>query len=339
MKILNKIAAVFAAFMMNSCVLAQVQGDGLTVMFWNTENLFDTVDDPVKNDDEFTPDGDRHWTEKRYRTKLDNTARVIAAVNEDYAPDIIGLCEVENEKVMDDLTKNSPLKEIGYRYVMTNSPDSRGIDVALMYRRTSFQLLSSREANVNLKPKGGGKTRNILHVSGRLASMDTLDILVCHWPSRSAGVEESEPLREIAAKAVQKVVDSIYTVRAKPYVIIMGDLNEGPGDPSVRKTLNTAKLDGAENLPDRRLVAVMTGVKLGSYRYQGGWDKYDQFIVTASLLNGSGPRLVNPRVCNFDFIQESDEKYGGKKPMRTYNGMDYQPGYSDHLPIALELEF
>ena len=333
-----RLAVILLTILLNSCVKAQDK-DGLTVMFWNTENLFDTVDDPAKDDDEFTPDGERHWTEKRYRTKLDNTARLIAAAGEDYAPDIIGLCEVENETVMDDLTRRSPLKEIGYRYVMTDSPDSRGIDVALIYRRSSFQLLSSREAYVNLKPQGGGKTRNVLHVSGRIASMDTLDILVCHWPSRNIGVKKSEPLRQAAARVVQAVVDSIYAVRAKPYVIIMGDLNEGPGDAAVRTTLNTAKLDGADKLPDGRLVAVMSGVRLGSYRYQGEWDKYDQFIVTASLLNGHGPRLVNPHVCNFDFIQEPDEKYGGKKPKRTYNGMTYQPGYSDHLPVALDLEF
>lgn len=312
----------------------------MTVLFSNAENLFDTEDDPLKDDDGFTPDGDYRWNRSRYWDKLDAISKVIVAADADQAPALVGLCEVENETVLNDLTTRSALREVGYRFVMTDSPDSRGIDVALLYRRSFFRLISHESLRVNLRPYGGGATRDILHVTGLLESMDTLDIYVCHWPSRYGGTDESEPRRICAAGVVRASVDSIFRVRLKPYVIVMGDLNEGPDDPAVRIGLKAHPRSEGRNLDDRELVTVMDALDEGSYKYQGVWDKYDQYVVSASLLNGLGcTEMTGVEIMRPGFLLADDDSYGGVKPFRTYNGRRYQGGYSDHLPIKMILEF
>ena len=310
----------------------------VNVMFYNSENLFDTSDNPDKDDDEFTPEGARRWTNKRYWSKLTNLSRVVTATDEDNSPEIVGLCEVENDTVLYDLTRRSVLKNVGYDYVITDSPDARGINVALLYKKDYFRLISSESLRVNLWPVGGGTTRDVLHVTGRIQTGDTLDIYVCHWPSRIGGVEESEPRRMAAAEVVMGSVRNVCQERTKPYVIIMGDLNEGSGDRAVRETLNAHSWRDREILPDSALVAVMDGIESGSYRYEGEWDTYDQFVVSASFLNGRGcTEICDRRICGYSFLLTDDEKYGGKKPLRTYNGYRYQNGFSDHLPIVLDL--
>lgn len=314
--------------------------DYLTVMFWNTENLFDTVDDPNKNDNEFTPNGDYRWSQSRYWNKLNAVSKVIVAVDPDNAPALVGLCEVENETVLKDLTERASLRNVGYRYVMTNSPDKRGIDVALLYRNSWFNIIGYESLTVNLKPVGGSPTRDILHVTGRLENHDTIDIYVNHWPSRSGGVEASEPKRICAARVLRHSVDSIFAVRHKPYVIIMGDLNEGPMDPAVVRELGALPYSQGYHSKDRNLITLMDELEGGTYKYDGIWDKYDQFIVSASFLNELGCSSVsNARICRFDFMLTDDDKFGGDKPFRTFNGRRYLEGYSDHLPVSLRLSF
>lgn len=312
----------------------------ITVMFYNTENLFDTTDDPDKDDDEFTPDGSRRWTKNRYWNKIGNISKVIAAVNEDTAPDIIGLCEVENDSVMIDLTLRSPLRHLGYRYIMTESADTRGIDVAFMYRRSSLGIIGYESLPVDLTYLSPRPTRDILHVTGRIPNGDTIDFYLCHWPSRTGGVEETEPLRMRAAATLRHSVDSLFAVRRKPYVVIMGDLNGGLDSPSIREGLGAVEKSRGKKFDDRELVTMMDDTEEGSYRYQGEWDKYDQFVVSGSLLNGDGfSSVTGVSLFSADFMLEDDEKFGGRKPMRTYNGYIYQNGFSDHLPILLFIEF
>ena len=312
----------------------------MTLMFCNAENLFDTEDDPLKDDDAFTPDGDYRWTRSRYWDKLDAISKVIVAADEDQAPAIVGLAEVENETVLTDLTVRSALRKAGYNFVMTDSPDRRGIDVALLYRRSFFRLLEYESLRVNLRPSGGGATRDILHVTGVLENLDTLDIYVCHWPSRYGGTEQTEPLRMCAAKVVRASVDSIFSVRRKPYVIIMGDLNDGPDAPAVRDGLNAYAFEWGRNKSDRELVTVMDPLDDGSYKYDGLWDKYDQFVVSASLLNGLGcTEMLSAEIIRLPFLLTDDDAYGGVKPLRTYNGRRYQNGYSDHLPVKMCIGF
>ncbi|MGX8689752.1 MAG: endonuclease [Bacteroidaceae bacterium] len=312
----------------------------MTIIFFNAENLFDTEDDPRKDDDAFTPDGDYRWTRSRYWDKLDAVSKVIVAADEDAAPALVGLSEVENETVLTDLTARSALKEAGYKFVMTDSPDNRGIDVALLYRRNYFKLISHESLRVNLRPYGGGATRDILHVTGVIESFDTLDVYVCHWPSRYNGTEQTEPYRMCAAKTVRESVDSVFSMRRKPYVVIMGDLNEGPDDPAVREGLKAHPFASGSMREDRELVSVMDPLAEGSYKYQGTWDKYDQFIVSASLLNGLGcTEMKGAEIMRLPFILTDDNTYGGEKPLRTFNGRRYQGGYSDHLPVKMGIGF
>lgn len=315
-------------------------GQGMTIIFFNAENLFDTEDDPRKDDDAFTPDGDYRWTRSRYWDKLDAVSKVIVAADEDAAPALVGLSEVENETVLTDLTARSALKEAGYKFVMTDSPDNRGIDVALLYRRNYFKLISHESLRVNLRPYGGGATRDILHVTGVIETFDTLDVYVCHWPSRYNGTEQTEPYRMCAAKIVRESVDSVFSMRRKPYVVIMGDLNEGPDDPAVREGLKAHPFASGSMREDRELVSVMDPLAEGSYKYQGTWDKYDQFIVSASLLNGLGcTEMKGAEIMRLPFILTDDNTYGGEKPLRTFNGRRYQGGYSDHLPVKMGIGF
>ena len=206
------------------------------IVSWNIENLFDTHHDSLKNDREFLPDAMRHWNYSRYKKKLADIARVITAVGEWNPPALVGLCEVENDTVLRDLTRRSPLKELGYRYVMTSSPDLRGIDVALLYQRDLFKLLSSR--SISIPPFNQHRpTRDLLHVSGLLLTGDTLDVFVCHLPSRSGGAKESEPYRLHAAQILRTEADSILYKRLHPQVIIMGDFNDYPTNKSIQEVL------------------------------------------------------------------------------------------------------
>ena len=209
-------------FVMGFCTLSFAQQIRFRVVSWNVENLFDIHHDSLKNDREFLPDALRHWNYTRYKKKLTDMARVITAVGEWEPPALVGLCEVENDTVLRDLTRRSPLKELNYRYVMTDSPDLRGIDVALLYQRDLFKLLSFR--SVSIPPlKQFRPTRDLLHVSGLLLTGDTLDVFVCHLPSRSGGAKESEPYRLHAARILYTEADSILNIRLHPQIIIMGD--------------------------------------------------------------------------------------------------------------------
>ena len=296
--------------------------ESFRILFWNTENLFDCKDDPKKNDNEFLPDATRRWTYFRYRDKLKNLAKGIIASGDEYVPDLVGLCEVENDSCLYDLTRRSPLKEAGYRYVMTDSPDQRGIDVALLYQRGSFKLLQHQSIRIPFKQVKKAPTRDILHVVGKVVSGDTLDVWVVHYPSRRGGKAKSEPYRLLVAEILKHAVDSVMQVRQNPNVVIMGDFNDGPSSPVMKKLCS-----------DGRLVNLMQGKKEGTYRYRGAWEILDQFLVSENV------RMKNAEVLLHPFLLEEDEKYGGNKPFRTYNGMRYQGGFSDHLPIILDLQF
>lgn len=298
------------------------------IMFYNVENLFDTKDDSLKNDNEFLPDALRRWSYFRYKDKLTKIAKVIIASGQNNVPDLIGLCEVENDTCMRDLVKYSPLREAGYRYVMTDSPDERGIDVALLYQRATFKLIEKQSIHVPLEKVKKSSTRDILHVAGQVLSGDTVDVLVCHFPSRSGGEKKSEPYRLIASHVLQIAVDSITKVRQHPYLVVMGDFNDRPQN----RSLSQLREVGLHNLMDKNLE--------GTYRYRGQWETIDQILVSEKLLmKDSSIRVSMDKgiIFRYPFLLEEDEKYGGDKPFRTYNGVKYQGGYSDHLPVAVDL--
>ncbi|MCR4766032.1 MAG: endonuclease [Bacteroidaceae bacterium] len=327
------------------CCLAQ-DNYRFRVVSYNVENLFDYQHDDLKNDYEFLPDAARHWDYQKYRKKLDDLGRVIIATGEWTPPALVGLCEVENEHCLTDLTEHSVLKEAGYRYIMTNSPDQRGIDVALLYQHEVFKPLTVKTYRVPPFTKQKNATRDILHVTGELPNHSLLDVLVCHLPSRSGGEKESEPYRLLAAGVLRQAVDSIMEVRNKAQVVIMGDFNDYYNNRSVAEVLGakpvtTLKTDKQQLY--HLLAAKEAAMKdYGSYRYRGEWDSLDHIIVNGRLLRQKGAFHIQPSDDAFwvkadvfiaDFLLEDDDRYGGKMPFRTYSGMKYKGGYSDHLPI------
>lgn len=314
------------------------------MMFWNVENLFDTKHDSLKNDKEFLPDAMRHWNYRRYKKKLADIARVITAVGEWTPPALVGLCEVENDTVLRGLTRYSPLKELGYRYVMTHSPDERGIDVALLYQRHCFKLLSSRPIRPGKASADSRPTRDILHVSGQLLTGDTLDVFVVHLPSRSGGVKESEPYRLHVARKIKEAADSLLAVRLHPKIIIMGDFNDYPTNKSITQVLEAlpppAQTNG--NKLYHLLARKARHRRFGSYKYRGEWGLLDHLIVSGTLLDTSATIFTGEakaEVARLPYLLIKDEKYGGIQPFRTYHGMKYQGGYSDHLPVYVDLLF
>ena len=312
------------------------------VMFYNVENLFDTTDNPLKDDDDFLPDGFMRWTPWKYWEKLRNITRVITAVGEMNPPALVGLCEVENDSVLFDLTRRSPLRAQEYEYLITDSPDERGINVALLYQRHQFKLLEWYEYRINLERSGSRPTRNILHAVGELVNGDTIDVLVCHFPSRSGGQRETEPARVQSANMLRGKADSLLSVRAHPHCIIMGDFNDPPRSKSLSRVLNALKPDPP--FRDNELYNLFFGHsrtgETGTYKYQGRWEVIDQIIVNGSLLregNSLHIKDFEARIFHPDFLLEDDDRYYGRKPFRTSSGPRYLGGFSDHLPIYMDV--
>lgn len=292
----------------------------------NCENLFDCRHDSLKNDTEFLPDGSYHWTRTRYWRKLNRVGQTIIACGVKgqswQLPDMVALCEVENDSVLHDLTRRSLLRNARYDYVMTNSPDERGIDVALVYSPFSFRLIRSH--SVRVEPiKDMRPTRDILYASGVIASGDTLHVIVVHLPSRRGGERHSRPFRMAAADRVAAVADSVYNVSKDAKIIIAGDFNDYANSASVRMLCGKRLKDISAEATGRN------GAK-GTYRYQGEWGSLDHILVSESLARN----VVDCYINDAPFLVEPDEKYGGVKPRRNYLGPRYQNGFSDHLPLV-----
>lgn len=292
----------------------------------NCENLFDCRHDSLKNDTEFLPDGSYHWTRTRYWRKLNRVGQTIIACGVKgqswQLPDMVALCEVENDSVLHDLTRRSLLRNARYDYVMTCSPDERGIDVALVYSPFSFRLIRSH--SVRVEPiKDMRPTRDILYASGVIASGDTLHVIVAHLPSRRGGERHSRPFRMAAADRVAAVVDSVYNVSKDAKIIIAGDFNDYTNSASVRMLCGKRLKDISAEATGRN------GAKV-TYRYQGEWGSLDHILVSESLARN----VVHCYVNDASFLVEPDEKYGGVKPRRNYLGPRYQNGFSDHLPLV-----
>lgn len=322
------------------CVACAVSAqEPFRVMFYNVENLFDTKDDSLKNDEEFLPDAPKKWTYYRYKEKLTKIAKVIVASGNVHVPDLVGLSEVENDTCMRDLVRYSPLREAGYRYVMTDSPDERGIDIALLYQRGTFKLLNKEEIGISHEKLGRSPTRNILYVSGQVLSGDTLDVFVCHMPSRAGGEAKSEPYRMAACMVLKAAVDMVMAARENPNVLIMGDFNDYPNNRSLTRYLGASK--PGKKVEPESLYNLMYGKKEGTNRYRGEWGILDQIIVSGTLLDKDNGIRTNPeqaQILRHSFLLEEDDKYGGDIPARTYKGMRYHGGYSDHLPVCVDLE-
>lgn len=325
------------------CSSAFVQaGRPLRVVSWNVENLFDTLDDAGFRDEEFLPQGERRWTGGRYWRKLNDVARTVAAIadmpqgREEYGsvPDLIGLCEVENDSVMEHLVHRSLLRSLGYEYIVTHSQDARGIDVALLYQPVHFRLLEHRSFDVHLRKgevyKKGKKqrpTRDILYAKGLVLAgtgVDTLHVLVVHLPSKAGG-RAGDKLRLTAASTLWAVVDSLLAMpgdvvasASQPRVVVMGDFNAGGRDRIFRHSPLRLTDDASAS---------------GTYCYRGYWQWLDHILVSSSV---DIPRAACP--LRLPWLLEPNKTYGGDMPFRTYRGPVYHGGISDHLPVVADVE-
>ncbi|MFV0505691.1 MAG: hypothetical protein ACK5L5_03120 [Bacteroidales bacterium] len=310
------------------------------IMFYNVENLFDTEDNPDTADEEFVGGGIRGWSNKKLAVKCKRIYQVIAATGDRF-PTIIGFCEVENRNVLERLINTTPLKDLGYRIVHKESPDHRGIDVALLYRAKEFipSTFSHHHLVINNKV---AHSREILYVKGKFKACDNfIHFFVNHWPSKYSGVRNSDAKRAVAGKTLRKLADSIMTSDKKATVVCMGDFNDEPADESLLQHLG-AKEPSQTICPTDlyNLSYQMMGKEIGTHKYRYQWSILDQFIVSGSLLNGSycmHSSIENSYINHRDFLLIDDKKYLGKKIFRTYNGFKYEGGYSDHLPIWLKI--
>lgn len=312
------------------------------IVFYNVENLFDIYNDSLKRDDEFTPEGERHWNNTRFYKKLNNIYRVIIGIGEWNPPVIVGLCEVENRFVLNKLVYQTPLKTFDYKIIHEESPDWRGIDVAMIYRTSGFTPLEHRTIGISFPFDTASRTRDILHVKGVLQGSDTVHIFVNHWPSRYGGFLVTKPKREFVATVLRKQVDSLFLAEKKPNIIIMGDFNDEPLDESLQNIL-MARFD-TTNLSEKDLFNLMSLYPKnrdgGTSKYQENWSIIDQFIVSSNLITGNQNFQISnqqAQIFNPDYLLEDDFKHLGKKPFRTYLGFSYNNGYSDHLPIYMDL--
>lgn len=307
---------------------AQEEDASLLIVELNTENLFDTTHDSLKNDYDFLPDGNYHWSRHRYWQKVNRIGQTIIACGDGpkwRLPDLVALCEVENDSVLMAITKRSLLRKARYEYIMPHSPDERGIDVALLYSPFSFAPVGSQ--SIRIIPVAGMKpTRDILYVKGRVITGDTLHVFVVHAPSRSGGEAQSRPYRLHVATALANAIDSVYSSSPEAKVIVTGDFNDYSNSPS----LQLLYAHGLKNVSSE--AKGHNGAK-ATYRYHGEWRSLDQMLVSRNLKDN----VAGCWIGDYPFLLEPDEKYGGVKPHRNYYGPRYNNGFSDHLPLIMEL--
>lgn len=313
-----------------------------TIAFYNVENLFDTLDDPLTSDDDRTPMGKDKWTNDIYQKKLKNIAKVIADIGSDLtgsSPSIIGLCEIENRGVLEDLINTKSLKKENYDIIHYDSPDERGVDVAMLFKKNRFKPSSSKTYPLFLKRKDQSidYTRDHLLVSGYLDN-EQIHFIINHWPSRSGGQMKSEPNRILAGKLNKKIIDSILSSNPKANIINMGDFNDNPKDKSIKPILNSVyKKSKMKNNQLYNPMEELFQKGYGSYKYRGKWDMIDQFFLSKNLVeNKKGLFFLKAAVFNKKYLINPQGKYEGY-PFKSFAGGKFLNGYSDHFPIFLYL--
>jgi len=333
------IILLFAStFLLLNSVSAQ-NPEKIRLAFYNVENLFDTINDPLTSDDEFTPGGTKSWNFSRYLDKLDHIYKTVTALGDWDPPAIVGFCEVENRSVLYDLVAKTPFIKNGYEIIHQDSPDKRGIDVGLIYHPKLFKPISFQAIRVDITKDSSSTTRDILYVTGKVFKTDTVHIFINHWPSRSGGQAKSEPRRIIAAETLRLHVDSIQKLNPNANIIIMGDFNDEPGDKSIYDALGAKGDSIPQNSTD-----LYNGMysyfkkEIGTEKFQEHWHCLDQIIMSYSLLDKKNAvYMVSPTIFKASWLIEPDEKYLGDRPYRTYAGPKYTGGYSDHLPVYVDL--
>ena len=310
------------------------------VGFYNIENLYDTIDSPDTDDREFLPDGSKKWTGERYWSKLDRNARVIEAMGKDLHPKglaILGLCEVENRAVVEDLVHTQALKGRNYQVVHEDSPDRRGVDVALVYDPDQYTVHAHKSYRLNMADTAF-RTRDQLLVSGVLDG-DTTHVIVCHWPSRRGGEKRSAPNRKAAAELGRHIIDSLLAINSQARIMLMGELNDDPVNVSVSRFLrSTASKDKAVDGVFFNAMSAPYQKGIGTLAWRDSWNLFDQIILSPALVTGQGGqyRYYGTRIFNESYLKQTDGNFAGY-PFRTYVGDSYQDGYSDHFPVFVIL--
>ena len=320
-----------------------------TIAFYNQENLFDTIDDPNIRDDDFTPNGRDAWTPERYHRKINHMAHVIAGIGQKETqapPVVVGLAEVENRQVIEDLIHDPQLEKYHYGIVHYDSPDRRGIDVALIYVKSIFHPVQTRSYPLKIYDDQGQRiyTRDVLLVTGMMDG-ERIHIIVNHWPSRRGGEARSRPLRMAAARLDMQIIDSIQRAEPKAKIIMMGDLNDDPVSPSVKEVLR-AKGKKADVQPGGLYAAMEHFYRagIGTLAYRDSWNLFDQIFVTYPLIEGttgnrkdySTYKLWKAGIYNKQYLTNRKGAFKGY-PFRTYAGGQYLGGYSDHFPVYIIL--
>lgn len=330
------ISVSYITFLTNSKSDDQgVRPDISKLAFYNLENLFDTLNDPMTADDEFTPKGSKAWSSSRYHAKLQRIAEVISA---DWAldyPDILGLCEVENRTVLNDLNGLLAGQSV-YAVLHRDSPDERGIDVAMLYNKEKFRLMDSGFIRVQMNSRPDDRTRDILYASLFCeTSRDTLHVFVCHFPSRRGGVENSLMNRTDAASQCVRFMKNNLNI-LKGNIIIMGDMNDNPADNSMKVIQGIIHPAGEPAFHNLFIKHEQEGK--GSCKYRGNWFMFDQILISASLLDGNLPDVVqgSAEITNHEKLFQKG-KYKGL-PFRNFAGNKWLNGYSDHLPVSCSIK-
>lgn len=301
---------IFLSLIFSLPILAEKSS--LRIVSYNVENLFDTKHDTLKNDSSFLPEGMHHWTYRRYQTKIDRIAQVLVNIGGWESVPLVGLCEVENARCLRNLCYK--LRRFHYKYVHYDSPDERGVDVALLYDSTRLSILNSRALSLSLD---GDATRDILYVSALYEKRDTVHVMMCHLPSQLGGASNTDWKRQRAKSLIQSQIDSIFLFQPSANIVVMGDMNTSAQD----------DLTGMVNL-----MIPIQKMGQGTHKYQGIWTCLDQFYVSQSIATKATTTIFSPW-----WLLEEDTKYLDYKPHRTYIGFRYNDGYSDHLPIVLHL--
>ncbi|MCX6327331.1 MAG: endonuclease [Bacteroidia bacterium] len=338
--VLYRIACIFIpVFILTNRGSSQDGGlQPVRVMFYNVENLFDINNDTLKDDDDFLPGGLMRWNFTRYNKKINSLFKTIVAAGEWKPPAVVGFCEVENRKVLEYLVYGTYLSKYNYRIIHEESPDLRGIDVCLIYRKDCADLIDYRYWIPSGIKSEEFTSRSVLYAKF-VISEDTVHFIVNHWPSRRGGVLAGEDMRMKIASMVREKADSI--IEASPTVakiIIMGDFNCTPDDKVIKPLINPKGIcNSLVNLSER-----LAGDGIGTYRYMGTWEMIDQVIVSDMLLTSNKGLYTDVNMLSIfkpDFLLKKDPKYPGFTPMSTYRGYKYQGGFSDHLPVLLDLKF
>jgi predicted extracellular nuclease len=317
---------------------APAKENDFTVAFYNVENLFDTVNDPLKDDENYLPESKYHWDKVRYYQKLERLGEVVKQLGDSDGPEIMGICEVENQKVLKDLIATDQLKKKGFKFIHYDCSDKRGADVGLLYKSSLVKIISSRAISVNTKKDIKWHTRDVLLVVAKVRT-DTLRIFVNHWPSRRGGQLESEGKRITMAKLVKHMVDSIQKKSPQAKIIVLGDFNDDPDNTSIDGILKSRN-----QLPLKKgeLYNSFIGVKeegKGTIKYKGKWNLFDQILISGGLLNKQSLHYADysKGIYSPEWLYYKKNTHYG--PFRTYMGSKYLGGYSDHFPVFIKLNF